>query len=269
MTAESQQNAAQDEGTIKEGDLVQLELHGWINESGKLFTTTDKELAQKEGIYSDRELYQPVFEIIGRHRLFPGLENSILNSKVGEEREVEIKPEEAAGPRDPSQVKLYSVRELERQDLEPRVGADVIIGNRIGRITQATAGRVRIDFNNPLAGHVLRYRYKVLRKIQDPSEKIRAFIDMYYGSSASFSLGVDGKKVSITVPETAKIDQRWMNSKLRIVADAFEYAGMEEVQFVETYIRPQPAKKEENQEAGKEDRPEAEVKPEAQSGTPG
>jgi FKBP-type peptidyl-prolyl cis-trans isomerase 2 len=239
MTAESQTVNPSEDSTIREGDLIQIEMDGWIVESGKLFMTTDKERAQKEGIYNEKEIYQPIFEIVGSKRFFPGLENSILKAKVGEEVEVELKPEEAAGPRDPAQVKLYSIRELERNDVEPRVGADVVIGNRVGRITQATAGRVRIDFNNPLAGHMLRYRYKVLRKITDPIEKVKAFIEMHYGNSSGFGVNIEGKKLTMTLPETAKLDQKWISAKLLVVADAFKYAGMDEVEFIEKYSRPQ------------------------------
>ncbi|MEM3852383.1 MAG: FKBP-type peptidyl-prolyl cis-trans isomerase [Methanomassiliicoccales archaeon] len=252
MASQTESPSQDESAAIKEGDLIQLEIDGWITETGKLFMTTSTEKAKEAQIYNEKEVYQPIYEIAGKKRLYPGLENSILHAQVGQEVEVEIKPEEGPGLRDPSQVKLYSVHELERLEVEPRVGTDVVIGNRVGRITQATAGRVRIDFNNPLAGHVLKYRYKILRKIAEPEEKIRAFLEMYYGTATGFEINIADKELKVVIAETAKLDQRWGTAKLRVVADAFEYAGIEQVEFIEKYqkrtstAQKPPEKKEES-----------------------
>ena len=242
--------------TVDSGDLVQLDLDAWIKETGKLFQTTSKENAEKEGIYDEKTVYSPIYEIVGKNRFFTGLEKSILAAKVGDEVEVEIKPEDAAGPRDPGQVKLYSVREFERMEVEPKVGTDVRIGDRVGRVTQVTVGRVRVDFNNPLAGHVLKYKYKVLRKIDEPLEKMKALIDMYYGTNTGFDVTVEGKKTLVVLPDTVKLDQKWIAAKLRVVADAYETAGLEQVEFIERYVKTVPA-------AAKQETPAEQPAPEA------
>lgn len=234
---------------INSGDLIQLELDAWIKETGRLFQTTSKKNAEKEGIFDEKTVYSPIYEIVGKNRFFSGLEKSMLGARIGEDIEVEIRPEEAAGPRDPAQVKLYSAREFERMEVEPKVGTDVRIGDRVGRVTQATVGRVRIDFNNPLAGHVLRYRYRVIRKVSEPLDKVKALIDMYYGSNVGFDVSVEGKKATIVLPDTVKLDQKWIAAKLRVVADSYETAGMEQVEFIEKYAKAAPS-------APKEQKPE-------------
>ncbi len=249
--ADNAQTAVQNtevEEKINSGDLIQLDLDAWIVETGKLFQTTNKENAEKEGIYEEKTVYSPIYEIVGKNRFFAGLEKSMLTAKVGEDVEVEIKPEDGAGPRDPAQVKLYSAREFERMNVEPRVGIDVRIGDRVGRVTQATVGRVRIDFNNPLAGHVLKYKYKVIRKISEPLEKVRALIDMYYGSNVGFDVSLDGRKATVILPDTVKLDQKWTAAKLRVVADSYETAGMEQVEFIERYVKATPAEKKEEKQ---------------------
>ncbi|MBX8643742.1 MAG: FKBP-type peptidyl-prolyl cis-trans isomerase, partial [Thermoplasmata archaeon] len=202
---------------INPGDIVQLELDAWISETGKLFQTTSKENAQKEGIYDEKTVYGPVYEIAGKNRFFPGLEKSIASASIGQEVVVEIKPEEAAGSRDPGLVKLYSIREFERMNVEPKVGEDVRIGDRIGRISQVTVGRVRVDFNNPLAGHVLKYRYRVIRKISERQEKLKALLEMFYGTSSGFDIAIEGDRATVVLPDSCKLDARWMNAKLRFV----------------------------------------------------
>ncbi len=243
MTEDAQIKAGtetDDSKRVHPGDIVQLELDAWITETGKLFQTTSKENAQKEEIYDDKAVYGPVFEIVGKKRFFPGLEKSVNSASVGQEIEVLIKPDDGAGSRDQNLVKLYSIREFERMNVEPKIGADVRIGERIGRITQVTVGRVRVDFNNPLAGHVLKYKYKVLSKIEDPLEKLKAITDMYYGINVGFSMNIEGDKATIVLPDSCKLDQRWTNAKLRVVAEAYEIIGLKEVEFIEKYVRPSP-----------------------------
>ncbi|MBX8636823.1 MAG: peptidylprolyl isomerase [Thermoplasmata archaeon] len=231
---------ADDSKRISPGDIVQIELDAWINETGKLFQTTSKENAQKEEIYDDKTVYGPVFEIVGKNRFFPGLEKSMSTASIGQEVELLIKPEEGAGSRDQNLVKLYSVREFERMNVEPKVGVDVRIGDRVGRITQVTVGRVRVDFNNPLAGHTLKYRYKVLAKIEEPLEKFKAIAEMYYGTSSGFDIKIDGDRAVVILPDSCRLDPRWVNAKLRIVAEAYETIGLREIEFVEKYVKPAP-----------------------------
>jgi FKBP-type peptidyl-prolyl cis-trans isomerase 2 len=254
MTEDAQvktETGAEVKNTIKKGDIVQLELDAWIGETGKLFQTTSKENARKEGIYDERTVYGPVYEVVGKNRFFPGLEKSIVSAGVGEEVEVSIRPEEAAGSRDPALVRLYSVREFERMNVEPKVGEDVRIGDRVGRITQVTVGRVRVDFNNPLAGHSLKYRYKILRKVEEREEKLRAFLEMYYGTDTGFEIAIDGDTASITLPDSCKLDTRWLNAKLRVVAEAYDSAGLKEVRFVEKYVKSAPETAAEKGQEGK------------------
>ena len=254
--------------TIKQGDIVQLELDAWISETGKLFQTTSKENARKEGIYDDKTVYGPVYEIVGKNRLFPGLEKSIVSAGVGDEFEVSIRPEEAAGNRDPALVRLYSVREFERMNVEPKVGEDVQIGDRVGRITQVTVGRVRVDFNNPLAGHSLKYKCKIIKKVEDREEKLRAFLEMYYGTDTGFEITINGDSVSVVLPDSCRLDPRWMNVKLRFVAEAYKSAGMKEVNFIEKYVKSTPETATEKKQEGEvEEKTAVESAPEAKSET--
>ncbi len=227
-----------DSKRIHQGDIVQLEFDAWINETGKLFQTTSKENAQKEEIYDERTVYGPVFEIVGRKRFFPGLEKSIMDASIGQEVELLVTPEEGAGSRDQNLVRLYSVREFERMEVEPRVGEDVRIGERVGRITQVTVGRVRVDFNNPLAGHVLKYKYRVLSRIEEPLEKFRAITEMYYGTSSDFEVKMEDDRLTAVLPDSCRLDQKWMSVKLRIVSEAIDRIGLKEVLFIERYVKP-------------------------------
>jgi len=173
-----------------------------------------------------------------------------------------IPPEKGAGVRDPKLVELHPVREFLKQEIEPRVGLEVTVKNRPGHITAVTAGRVRVDFNNKLAGRTLKYKYTVVSKPTKPKELAELILKMSYGTSEGFDIEHHGKDFKVKLPDACKYDQRWILSKYGVVRDLREVLGAETVSFIEEYTKPE--KKEEPKEAPKEE-PKAEKPAEAPS----
>ncbi|MFQ5908965.1 MAG: peptidylprolyl isomerase [Thermoplasmata archaeon] len=227
--------------SIKEGNLVYLEYDGWIESPGgppQLFDTTDEERAQENGLFDEKRTYGELPVIVGGGRLMEGLDQALLAAKVGEEGEVVIPPDMGMGERDPKLVELLPLREFHRQEIDPQPGMEVQIRNRKGTVTAVTAGRVRVDFNNPLAGRTLRYAFKVLKKVKAAKAKVKAIIEMDYGSSDDFQIKVEKGKGVITLPDTSKVDEAWFVNKFRVVSDLREHAGLKTIRFVEEYTTP-------------------------------
>lgn len=232
---------------ISKGDVVYLEFDGWIvSPDGKLelFDTTNEELSKKENIYKEKKIYGEIPVLVGANRLFQGLDEAIIESQAGEERELEIPPEKAGGARDPKLVELHSIREFIKQEINPEVGMEVAIRGKRGIITAVTAGRVRVDFNNPLAGKVLKYRYKVTKKAQTLEERILGILEMDYGMGEHFKIDVKGDEVDIVIPDVCKTDEAWFVSKFRAVADLREYGGARKIRFIEEYEKKEEKKEE-------------------------
>ncbi len=171
---------------FKDGDFVLVEYSIKLRDTKQLVETTSEEEARKEGIYEEGRLYGPQLVIIGEGRVIPGLEEAIRSMDVGEEREVEIPPEKAFGPRDPSKVKTFSVKQFMRQGVYPEVGKLVEINNQVGRIVAVESGRVKVDFNHPLAGRTLIARIKVVKKLEDDAEKIRYLAARRFGVNPEY-----------------------------------------------------------------------------------
>lgn len=231
---------------IKAGDVVIAEFDGWIQESNELFDTTSESLAKEKNIFNDKMTYGAQPLIVGKGRIFPGLDESILKAEVGKEYEIVITPDKAAGPRDPKLVELHPMREFVKQEIEPRVGLEVTVKNKPAIVTAVTAGRVRLDFNNRLAGRTLRYKYKILERPSKPVEIAKLLLRMAYGTADGFEIEHDGKDFKIKLSDTCKYDQRWMLAKYRFVSDLREIAGAETISFIEEYAKPE--KKEEGKE---------------------
>jgi len=239
-----------DEG-IKAGDVVLAEFDAWIHDSNELFDTTSDSVAKENDIFNEKMTYGPQPLIVGKGRLFAGLDESILKAEIGKEYEVVIPSEKGAGPRDPKLIELHPVREFVKQEIEPRVGLEVTVKGKPAIITAVTAGRVRLDFNNRLAGRTVRYKYKVVEKPSKPVDVVKLLLKMSYGTNEGFEVEHHGKNYKIKLSDSCKYDQRWILAKYRVVTDLREVLGAETITFLEEYEKPQ-----------KKDAPEAEKKEE-------
>src|SRR5213596_3599060 len=200
-----------------------------------LFDTTHDEVAKKEGKFDEKKVYIEVPVVIGRGRLFEGLEAALVGAKVGETIEVLIPPEKGAGVRDPRLVELRTEREFLRQEISPEVGLEVSISGKHGVVTAVSAGRVRVDFNNPLAGKTLKYVVKPTRKAQTPEERVRAVIDLDYGLGDQFKIHLKDGSAEIRLPDVGKTDEKWFVSKVRVAADLRELTELKTIHFLEAY----------------------------------
>jgi peptidylprolyl isomerase/FKBP-type peptidyl-prolyl cis-trans isomerase SlyD len=226
-------------GSMQPGDIVRVEYEGWDEESGDLFDTTDEEKATSSGIYKENKPYGAVPVILGKGMVVAGFEKSLLESEVGEEKEVIVDPKEGFGVRDPNQIKIYPIREFLKRDIEPVVGMTVDVRRQKGTVLTVMAGRVRVDHNPPLAGRRLRYKFKIVEKVCDPVEKIRAIIEAHYPTLEIEELDVEMDEergeAKVVLPDICKYDQRWFILKSLIVEDLLKYGGLRKLVLIEEY----------------------------------
>lgn len=100
----------------------------------------------------------------GKGQIIPGLESEIAGMKVGDEKHVTVKPENAYGPVDPR-----AFQEVEKEKLPPealKVGTVLTARGPDGesmpvRVHEIKEKTVIMDFNHPLAGKTLTFDIKV------------------------------------------------------------------------------------------------------------
>ena len=247
---EKEEKSEKEDSSIKAGDIVLADFDAWIQEPNELFDTTNEALAKEHDMYNEKIQYGPQPLIVGKGRLFPGLDESMLKAEVGKEYEIVIPPEKAAGPRDPKLVELHPVREFLKQEIEPRVGLEVTVKNKPAFITAVTAGRVRVDFNNRLAGRTVKYKYKILEKPTKPQELVKLLLRMSYGSSEGFEVELHNKDFKIKLPDACKYDQKWLITKFRFITDMRDVLEAETVSFIEEYVKPEKKEEKEKKEEG-------------------
>ncbi len=254
---------------MEKGDIIKWEYDAWIVEDGKeeLFDTTNEQVAKDNGIHDPNLKYGPMYSIVGAGRLIKGMEDELQKAEVGKEYIVTILPEDAYGERDSKLVKVYSYREIARRVAEadknavPEVGMEVVINNRRGKIITVTPGRVIVDFNHPLAGKTLKYRFKIVEKVEGDVEKVRAIIEMDYGKDTeNFKIEVNEEDVSIELSDTCKYDSAWAVAKYMVVSDIRDYVANKNIKFIEVYKKKEEPKVDNKSEDKSEESKDSEVK---------
>ncbi|NYB51566.1 MAG: peptidylprolyl isomerase [Methanobacteriaceae archaeon] len=240
---------------VKNGDFIKLEYTGKIIETGDIFDTTNEELAEEKGIHSDKKTYGPISVIVGGGHLLKGMENALVDMEAGEEKTIELPPEEAFGARDPKLMQLVPMSEFKKQGIKPQVGMAITSQGNTGIVRSVSGGRVRLDFNHELAGKNLEYQIKVVEIIEDDTEKVKSLIDLHYPNpnldSEKHKIEIDDDKVVIAMDEMAKFDQRpYMDvtmARFRIARDIQDNMDITTVEFVDSFV-----KKDEVQESTEE-----------------
>ncbi len=229
---------------MKDGDFIRLDFNVFVKETDQLIDTTHEDVAKEHEVHSEGAQYKPIPIIIGVGHVVKGLDNDLLDAKVGKEREIEVPPEDAFGPRDPKLVevmpmnKIISLPEFRKGDRYPQEGMEIRINNRIGVISRIFAGRVRVDFNKRYAGRTVVYKYTVTELIKERDDKIKAVFESSYGGSDEFSFKfISDDEVEILLPDMVKLDSNWMMAKFKLVSDLRTHMGIKSIRLVEEYVK--------------------------------
>jgi len=175
----------------KERDFIELEYTGIIIDSGIVFDTTDKELGASSGLDPDM-IYGPAIICLGQGQLLPGLEKLIIGKDIGESYEFELAPHDAFGKKDPKKIRLMNINAFKREDINPSPGLQVTVDNEMGTVKTVSGGRVIVDFNSPLSGKDLRYKVKLIKKVDDDTLKLKGYMKLSFGMDTEPKI-TDGK----------------------------------------------------------------------------
>ncbi len=226
-----------EEEKVSKGDFVLVDYTGRVKETGEVFETTVEEVAKEAGIYSEGRRYEPRLIIVGEGWVLKGLDEGLEGLKVGEKTVIEVPPEKGFGPRNPDDVKTIPYRVLRSKGIVPRIGMKVEVDGREAVIRAVGAGRVRVDFNPPLAGRTLVYEVVVREKVKGDVEKIKALIHRRIPvDPEAFEVSVEDGEAVIKVPREAMYLEGIQVAKRGIASDVFRYIpNVTKVRFVEEF----------------------------------
>src|SRR3989338_4003309 len=149
---------------LKEGDMVQINYTG-RNERGEVFETTQEQVTVKEGSLDSKRKYEPLTTIMGDKDLLQALESHVKEMKEGEQKKFSLEAKEAFGERKAEYVKMVSLQEFRQRNIQPFPGLVVDLNGVQGKVQTVSGGRVRVDFNHPLAGQKVEFELKLEKVI--------------------------------------------------------------------------------------------------------
>tara|TARA_Y100000034_G_scaffold73952_1_gene88904 strand:- start:1934 stop:2602 length:669 start_codon:yes stop_codon:yes gene_type:complete len=167
---------------LQKKDFIEIEFTGRVKD-GDIFDSNIKE--DLERINKDIKSRPFIFGL-GEEMFIKGVDNFLIGKEVGKRYEIELMPNDAFGNRDPKLVQLMPMRVFREQKINPVAGAMFNFDGRIAKILTVSGGRIIVDFNNPIAGKIVIYNIKVLRKIEDINEKVKSLIDFLFKRELKF-----------------------------------------------------------------------------------
>ena len=249
---------------VEKGDFILLDYVAKVKETGEIFDTSIAETAKEAKIYRENTLYEPMLVVVGEGWVLRGLDEQLVGLEVGKKATIEIPPEKAFGPRDPSKIKLVPLKKFREQNITPYPGLEVEIDGKLAVVRSVGAGRVQVDFNPPLAGRTLIYEVEVKKKLETLEEKVKALIHRRIPTipMEKFSVEFFDGELKISFPEDVLLLDRLQPAKRGLVTDILKLLPeVKTITFTETYKRKEAEEKKEE----KAKPPEAEAKPEQAS----
>ena len=137
------------ETTIHQGSVVSFD-YTLSDQDGKVLETSQGK--------------QPMTYTHGKGEIIPGLEKELSGMKAGEEKKVQVKPEDGYGPINPQ-----AFQEVPKEKLPPealKVGTVLMAQGPQGqgipvRVHEIKDTTVIMDFNHPMAGKTLSFDVKI------------------------------------------------------------------------------------------------------------
>ncbi|MBR5954738.1 MAG: peptidylprolyl isomerase, partial [Methanobrevibacter sp.] len=152
---------------------------------------------------------------------------------------------------------LIPMKEFKKQGMTPYPGMRISAEGGEGKILTVNGGRVKVDFNHPLAGKDLVYDIEVTEIIEDAEEKIKSMIELHYANPnvdiEKTEISIEDGIVNIQLDEMAKFDQQsYMDitfARFRIAKDIWEnIEEVTKVNFVDAFEKREEAADEEEDE---------------------
>lgn len=235
---------------MNSGDIIRLDYTLWTVEQDKeeIYDTTIEQVAKDNGIHDPNRKYAPEVIILGKKMVIEALENEIMKAEVGKEYDVVLDPSKAYGERNPALLKIHSYRDFEKNKITPEVGKFVTINGMTGKVLSISPGRILVDYNNPLAGKKLHYRFIVKEVVESLEGKILALIEAGYGRDVNeFKVKDFDDHIEIILAESCKYRNEWITAKYFIVGNLRDYTN-KEIRFIEVYEPKKEEKKEEKKD---------------------
>lgn len=161
----------------KKNDFIEIDFTASIKD-GEVFDTTSREEALKEKLIDekDKREFKPLALCIGQEMVVKGLDKELEDKEESKDYSVEIKPQDAFGARDPRRMRVFPLNVFKEM---PVPGVLVNVDGIVAKILSVAGGRAVLDFNSPLAGKNIVYKFRINKIIEEKEKKIEIIAGMF------------------------------------------------------------------------------------------
>jgi peptidylprolyl isomerase len=231
--------------TFQKGDFIVINYTGKIKETNEVFDTTYEDVAKKEHLFKEGEIYDPKLVVVGEGWVLKALDDALTTMELNQPSTVEIPAEKGFGQRDPEKIKRVPLKQLYAKEINPVIGARIEYQGKMASVRSIGAGRVLLDFNPPLAGRTLIYDVTVTKKLESTEEKTGSLIHRRIPvvEENKFKLTLADQNLTVEMPEDTYYVEGIQIAKRGIAMDIHKFlTDIADVKFVETYkAEPKPA----------------------------
>jgi FKBP-type peptidyl-prolyl cis-trans isomerase SlyD len=160
---------------VNKKDFVELEFTGSAN--GIIFDSNIKEDLEK---VSKDAKPQKTIVVIGEGMVVKGLDMELENKEIGKLYEVKVLHKNGFGQRKGELVRTIPLHVFTQQKINPIPGSTLFLDNNLAKVITVSGARVITDFNNPLAGKDLDYKFTIKRLVTDEKEKAESLFLFYF-----------------------------------------------------------------------------------------
>ena len=198
--------------------------------SGEVFATSIKADGEKAHLHEGHDEpghvheYKPMMIVAGKGQTIKGLDDAIVGAEVGKKTSIKIPQDKAFGPRDASRIKLIPIGEFRKREIQPYPGMPLELdGGLRGVVKTVEAGRVKVDFNEPLAGEDLQYDFTVTKCASTAAEKLPLLLEGVTGMTGAVSFDAATGVATLKVATNIRKDSTYTMNKVTFVSMALQY----------------------------------------------
>jgi len=167
----------------KKGQFIELEFTGLHN--GKVFDSNIEEDLKK---VNENAKAEKMIIVIGEGMVVAGLDKALEDKELNKEYEIHLTHMEAFGERKRDLVKTLPLSVFSSQKVNPYPGATFFLDNFLVRVITVSGARVITDFNNPLAGKDLDYKFKITRIVDNDRERAESLFRFFFRMIPEFEI---------------------------------------------------------------------------------
>jgi FKBP-type peptidyl-prolyl cis-trans isomerase 2 len=166
---------------LQKKDFIEILFTGKTKE-GEIFDSNIKEDLKKASLDSEPK---PLIFCLGEGMFLNSVDEFLIGKELGD-YSINLLPENAFGKRNSALVQVFPARVFKEHKVNPVPGTMFSFDGKLAKIISVSGGRIMVDFNNPLAGKEVNYKIKVIRKVENSDEKVKALNEFLFRRNIEF-----------------------------------------------------------------------------------